>query len=504
MTVFLVLPAYNEEGAIGSLLDRAAARAPEWGAPLRVIVVDDGSADRTAAVAESHPLAADGRLDVMRHEANRGLAAAMRTGIEAFLRHSAAPDDVMVTMDADDTHDPVYVYGLLECVRGGADVAICSRFVAGGEERGVTLFRKLLSRGAKRFMDLLAPIPGVRDISSGYRAYSRRILERASRAYGAHLIQTPGGSVQAELLIRALALGARVEEIPFTLRYDLKQGPSKLGMATTIKGYFLLREIKRQSEMESAMAGTAPDEPAAGTGVVVQVCTYNEKENIGPLIERIFEIVPGVSVLIVDDNSPDGTGDIAEGLKSKYPRLNMLRRAGKLGLGSAITEGFRWAERNGFRACVNMDADFSHDPVALPEFIRRGRDADYVIGSRYVPGGGTLNWSRRRKLLSWGGNTFARTMIGVPVHDLTTGYRLVRLERAGDLQLENISAKGYGFLIEMTFRAVQSGMRVTEVPIRFLDRRYGASKMSANIIQEAFLLVLRLRRERRKKERQSR
>jgi dolichol-phosphate mannosyltransferase len=497
MTVYIVLPAYNEEGAIGSLLDRVSSHGSDLGANVRVIVVDDGSSDRTVDIAGSHPLAAAGSLEVVRHVINRGLAAAVETGIAEFLKRAGDPDDVMVTMDADDTHDPVYVAGLLERIRAGADIAICSRFVAGGEERGVSAFRKILSRGAKRFMDLLAPIPGIKDISCGYRAYSRSMLARMSCTYGAHVIQTIGGSVQAELLIRALALGSRIEEIPFTLRYDLKQGPSKLGMATTIKGYFLLRGIKRQSEREAALDGVSDAAgPVDGKGVLTLICTYNEKENIRPLVDRIFELVPGISVLIVDDNSPDGTGELIEDMKSANPRLHLLRRAGKLGLGSAITAGLKWAVENRFETAVNMDADFSHDPVMLPEFIRRGREADYVIGSRYVAGGGTLNWSLRRRLLSRGGNTFARVMLGVPVHDLTTGYRLVRLSRAGGLQLENISAKGYGFLIEMTFRAVQSGLSVKEVPIRFLDRRFGESKMSANIIEEAFLLVLRLRRER--------
>jgi dolichol-phosphate mannosyltransferase len=150
-----------------------------------------------------------------------------------------------------------------------------------------------------------------------------------------------------------------------------------------------------------------------------------------------------------------------------------------------------------------MDADFSHDPVSLPDFLARARDADYVVGSRYVPGGRTLNWGWHRRLLSRCGNTFARVMLGVPVRDLTTGYRLLRLDCAERLQLENMDAKGYGFLIVMTYRAVRAGLRVAETPIRFLDRRYGESKMSAGIIREALMLVLRLKRDARGPRRKS-
>jgi len=505
MSIFIVLPAYNEESCLKSLLDKIAARSAEWRAESRVIVVDDGSADGTAAVASSHPLAAAGRLELIRHDVNRGLAAAVDTGIEAFLDRSSDPADIMVTMDADDTHDPEYVGALVGRIRDGADVAICSRFVAGGAEMGVSAFRKLLSRGAKRFMDTLAPIPGVKDISSGYGAYGRGIVDRASRTFGAHLIQSKSGSVQAELLIRFLALGARVEEVPFTLRYDLKRGPSKIGMSETIRGYFALRGIKKQSESEARLfAQSAALPPPDAEGTVAMICTYNEAENIGPLLRCIRSIVPAITILVVDDNSPDGTGRLVDEIAARDPRVYAIHRAGKLGLGSAIAGGVKWALDHGFRFVINMDADFSHDPVAIPEFIRRGQEADYVIGARYVPGGGTLNWGLHRRLLSRCGNMFARFMLGVGVHDLTTGYRLIRLEHAHKLQLENIDAKGYGFLIIMTFRAAQAGLRIVETPIRFLDRRYGESKMSADIIQEAFRHMFRLRRERLRKERKNR
>ncbi len=498
MTIYVVLPAYNEERALPSLLDAIAAFARGYEHAVKVIVVDDGCSDGTVRVSREHALAEAGALEVVSHSENRGLAAAIETGINAFLDRADSAADVMVTMDADDTHNPEYIAALVERIRGGAGLAICSRFVEGGEEKGVSAPRKLLSRGAKSFMDLLAPVPGVKDISCGYRAYSRAALLRASDIYGAHIVQSKGGGVQAELLLRLLESGERVEEIPFTLRYDKKIGRSKLGIGQTIKSYLPLRGIQRQARAEVKLLGAYTGRPPDASRVAVITCTYNEKDNIAPLVKRIFRLLPDITVLVVDDSSPDGTGDAVRALQGELPNLHLLSRGSKLGLGTAITEGIKWAKGQGFDFVINMDADLSHDPVTLPQMIRAAQEADYVVGARYVPGGGTINWGVHRRLLSFGGNTFAKTVLGVPVSDLTTGYRCIRLSEVDKLGLDSISAKGYGYLIVMTFRAYQAGLRIAEVPIRFLDRRYGESKMSMNIIEEAFMLVVRLRREKNK------
>lgn len=497
MTIFIVLPAYNEEQSLPPLLDAIGEFAQDFDRPVKTIVVDDGSSDATAGLALSHSLAAAGSLEVVPHEVNKGLAAAVDTGINAFLERSESDGDIMVTMDADNTHNPAYIHELAERIDGGAGLVICSRFVEGGVEMGVSPFRKLLSRGAKSFMDLLAPAPGVKDISCGYRAYSRKALLRASNIYGAHLVQSTGGAVQAELLLRLIETGARVEEIPFTLRYDKKVGPSKLGITDTIKSYFPLRGIKKQSHAEAALLGGVAGAAPAAAHVAVMICTYNERENIEPLVRRVFRLLPDTTVLVVDDSSPDGTGDAVRALQAEYPNLNLLSREGKLGLGTAITAGINWAAQNGFELVVNMDADFSHDPVTLPQIIEAAREADYVVGARYVHGGGTINWGLHRKILSRGANTFARFALGVPVSDLTTGYRCIRLSRAHELGLDTIPAKGYSYLIAMTFRAYRAGLRISEVPIRFMDRKFGESKMSMNIIEEALMLVIRLRGERK-------
>ncbi len=497
MTVFVVLPAFNEEESLPLLLDRYQQHIPTWHAPAKFIIVDDGSSDNTVSAISRHPLHQQGLVEIISHTTNRGLAAAMRTGITAFLSRSTSPDDIMLTMDSDNTHDPQYALELFRQIHDGASMAICSRFVSGGVEQGLSLFRKILSRGAKLFMTLLAPVP-VKDISCGYRAYSRHALDLAARTYGAHLVQSTSASVQAELLIRFLALNLKIVEIPFILQYDLKRGPSKIGFAKTIRGYFSLRGIQQQSLREVRhYRQNGYKNGISGAGGLVQICTYNEKDNIEPLIRAVFHTVPDISILIVDDASPDGTADIVQSLQKEFPTLNLMRRPGKLGLGSAILQGFTWGRDNGFRYVINMDADFSHDPAILPEIIDKSSTADYVVGTRYIKGGATINWPPYRRLLSYCGNAFARLMLSMPLHDLTTAYRLIKTDKLDSLKTSHIPATGYSFVIALSFHATCANLNIAEVPIRFLDRQFGASKMPASYIKEALSIVFKLRKTRK-------
>jgi len=226
--------------------------------------------------------------------------------------------------------------------------------------------------------------------------------------------------------------------------------------------------------------------------ILILIATYNERENLEPLVQRIFEAAPEVSILVVDDNSPDGTGEVADHLAKKFAAANVIHREGKLGYGTALLSGLRWAEQNGYDAVVTMDADFSHAPIVLPEMIRMGEEHPVVLGSRYIPGGHTVNWSLRRRLLSWGGNLFARLMLGIPAHDLTTGFRFLQLDAVRTAHLEKVTARGYGFLIETIYRIYKSGIHPAETPITFVDRKAGASKMSRSIVVEALLLVVKL------------
>lgn len=226
---------------------------------------------------------------------------------------------------------------------------------------------------------------------------------------------------------------------------------------------------------------------------LVVLPTYNEAENLGPIVSAIFEASPDVDVLVVDDNSPDGTGRLADDLAAHEPRLTVLHRPGKQGLGRAYLAGFEVARQRGYELVIEMDADFSHDPKYLPEMIARAEHADLVVGSRNIEGGGAINWGVGRQVLSKGGSLYARTILGVPVHDLTTGFKCFRREVLDALDLETVTSTGYSFQIELTYRTIRAGFRVDEMPIVFVDRRVGQSKMSRAIFAEALWRVWAMR-----------
>ena len=227
---------------------------------------------------------------------------------------------------------------------------------------------------------------------------------------------------------------------------------------------------------------------------LVIIPTYNERENVPEIARAVHQVVPEVDLLFVDDNSPDGTGAVADGLAAADRMIQVLHRAGKLGLGTAYLEGFERGLRGGYQWLLEMDADFSHDPRYLPEMLARARrGADVVVGSRYVEGGGTENWGLGRRILSRGGGLYARLILGVGVHDLTAGFVCYRRDVLENLGLDRIRSEGYGFQIEMKYRVLKHGYRIEEMPIRFVDRRVGQSKMSRKIFVEALTLVWRLK-----------
>jgi len=222
--------------------------------------------------------------------------------------------------------------------------------------------------------------------------------------------------------------------------------------------------------------------------------TYDEKENVVPITEAILAATPDVDVLIIDDNSPDGTGKLADGIAAREPRVKVLHRAGKEGLGKAYLAGFDWALRHGYELILEMDADFSHDPRYLPGMLEAARGADLVLGSRNVPGGGTVNWGVGRKIISRGGSLYARTILGIAVRDLTGGFKCFHRKVLESIDLPTVECSGYAFQIELTFRALRRGFRVVEFPIVFVDRRVGQSKMSKRIVLEALRKVWSIRR----------
>ncbi len=225
------------------------------------------------------------------------------------------------------------------------------------------------------------------------------------------------------------------------------------------------------------------------------VPTYNEAQNLPPLLERLFSLPLPLHVLIVDDNSPDGTGQVAEELRARYPnRLEVLHRREKRGLGPAYRAGFRHVLERGATVVGQMDADLSHAPERLPDMYRALEDADVVLGSRYVPGGGVdPHWAWYRKLLSWGGNLYARTILGLPIRDVTGGYRLWKRHVLTAIPLDEVRSTGYVFQIEMIYLAHRLGFRIREVPIFFRDRQWGHSKLSFAVQREAAWAVLWLR-----------
>jgi dolichol-phosphate mannosyltransferase len=224
--------------------------------------------------------------------------------------------------------------------------------------------------------------------------------------------------------------------------------------------------------------------------------TYNEAENIGPIVRATRDqLRPDDHILVVDDNSPDGTGRIADELAAELPNVDVLHRAGKLGLGRAYLAGFAHAIKHGADYVLEMDSDFSHDPADLPRLIETAEQgADLVLGSRYVTGGSVTDWGLLRRLISRGGSWYARVVLGVPVRDLTGGFKCFRRSVLEALDLESVHADGYGFQIELTYRAIKAGFRVVEIPIVFRDRRVGQSKMNARIALEAVWKVPALRR----------
>ncbi len=221
--------------------------------------------------------------------------------------------------------------------------------------------------------------------------------------------------------------------------------------------------------------------------------TYDEAENVGPIVAAILAASPELEVLVVDDGSPDGTGRLADAIAAREPRVHVLHRTRKEGLGKAYLAGFAWALERGYELVLEMDADFSHDPRHLPSMLAKAEEADLVLGSRYVPGGGTVHWGLGRRLLSRGGSLYARAILGLPVRDLTGGFKCFRREVLLALDLPSVECSGYAFQIELTWRAVRRGFRVAEIPITFVDRRVGRSKMSRRIVLEAIRKVWSIR-----------
>ncbi|HEU4723984.1 MAG TPA: polyprenol monophosphomannose synthase [Candidatus Eisenbacteria bacterium] len=226
---------------------------------------------------------------------------------------------------------------------------------------------------------------------------------------------------------------------------------------------------------------------------LVIIPTYNERENLTELLRQIFALKLGLEVLIVDDNSPDGTGELADQMAAADPNVHVLHRAGKMGLGSAYVAGFRYALERDYEAVFEMDADFSHNPESLPVFLKELETADLVLGSRYLHGVTVVNWPLSRLILSYAANVYSRVITGMNIKDATGGFKCFRRQVLEAIDWSRVKSDGYGFQIEINFKAFRKGFRIKEIPILFVDRRAGESKMSRKIVWEAAYMVWRLR-----------
>jgi dolichol-phosphate mannosyltransferase len=222
---------------------------------------------------------------------------------------------------------------------------------------------------------------------------------------------------------------------------------------------------------------------------LITIPTYNERENVASIIDAVLRANPQVDILIADDNSPDGTGTIVRELMSKEPRLKLLSRPGKQGLGRAYLAAFQWGFENGYEAVVEMDADFSHRPEDLKKILSELPNYDFIVGSRYASGGGTRNWSLLRKLISRGGSLYSRLILGYPIFDWTGGFNAWKRKTLDGIDYKTVKSEGYSFQIELKYRAFKAGFKGLEVPILFEDRKAGTSKMSLKIVIEAFYRV---------------
>lgn len=245
------------------------------------------------------------------------------------------------------------------------------------------------------------------------------------------------------------------------------------------------RDAKRQPQDRAARSR------APVRRVLALIPTYNERENLPAIVRRIRESVPNADLLILEDNSPDGTGRVADGLAAADGHVHVLHRERKEGLGKAYLAGFTWGLERGYDALVEIDADGSHRPEHLPAMLAALADADVVIGSRWVPGGEVLNWPLRRKVLSVGANVYIRLMLGMPVNDATAGYRIYRADALRTIGLDDVESHGYCFQTDLTWKAVRAGLRVVEVPISFVEREAGSSKMDSAVVSEALVKVAR-------------
>lgn len=493
----VIIPAYNEATRIIATLEALAhyldTQTYEW----EVIVVDDGSDDATAVIAADWASEHEHcRVETIPHG---GKGAAVRHGM------LVAAGEYRFMCDADLAMPVERLADFLTHMTQGYDIVIGSRQIAGANRYGESAHRHLLGRIFNKSVQILA-VSDFHDTQCGFKCFSAAAAKELFR-----LQQTSTWGFDVELLYIARKRGMRILEMPIDWYHDKasKLNPAAAAL-TMMRDVLAVRWRDLRGEYAAGLQPTdAPcpsDVPAAKIGsaaVAIVVPTYNEADNLPALAQRLFTLeIPGSRLIIVDDNSPDGTGDVARSLREKFDhRLDLIERKSKSGLGTAYLDGFAHAIEHGADFVLQMDADLSHAPEYIPAFLNALENADVVIGSRYTQGGGVDKaWRFRRHMLSTLANISIRTVAGLKVKDCTTGFKAFRADALRSLGLDGFRCKGFGFQAEVAFACQREGYRVVEYPITFYDRANGKSKLSLSIIMEMFwwLMLLHWRKGGRK------
>ncbi|MCY3637534.1 MAG: glycosyltransferase [Chloroflexi bacterium] len=526
----VIIPAYNEAGRIVATLDAVSQYLQQQAYTAEVITVDDGSDDSTAEVVEHWSAEQeDFRLERIEHG---GKGAAVRQGM------LAASGEYRFMCDADLAMPIDHLADFLQHMESGYDIVIGSRQIAGANRYGESLFRHMLGRTYNKMVQVIA-VRGIDDTQCGFKCFSAAAAETLFP-----LQHVKGWGFDVELLFLARRLGMRVLEIPIEWRHDAdsRLNPASAGLNmlrdvlavrwNSLRGKYS-QEYAYSSAADAGRAASAaastttnisggdgadshngglaelataastnriaPDDDAPCGYPAIVVPTFNEAENLPLLAERLFALrLPDLRLVVVDDNSPDGTAEVARRLNEQYDnRIDLIERQSKDGLGTAYKVGFRHAIEQGAGYVLQMDADLSHAPEYIPDFLKTLRQSDVVVGSRYTQGGGVdKDWRFRRHLLSSLANYGIRAVVGLKVKDATTGFKAFRADALNALDFDEFRCKGFGFQAEVAYACQHGNYRVVEHPITFYDRAHGESKLSMGIIIEALwrLFLLRWRR----------
>jgi glycosyltransferase involved in cell wall biosynthesis len=476
----VVIPAFNEEAGVVSTLERVTeylgAQPFDW----EVIVVDDGSSDRTAAVAgEWSRGRARVRVESVPH---RGKGWAVRHGM------LASTGQYRFMCDADLSMPIEQLGSFLDRMGEGYDLVVGSRQVAEARRFDEPWVRHAMGRLFNWSVRVLA-VGGFQDTQCGFKCFRGEVADDLFRR-----LRTRGWAFDVEILYTAVRRGYRILEMPIEWHHrrdsKVRMGVDSIGM--------LVDTIKVRWRGMSSVDVHSPEPPGPGTAgsVTIVVPTYNEAESLPLLAERIFALdISDIRLIVVDDSSPDGTASVARELSAKHGgRVEVISRQRKEGLGPAYLEGFSMAVETGTDYVVQMDADLSHDPRHIPAFLEALKRVDVVVGSRYVPGGGVdPGWSLKRRMLSYYANLGIRLVTGLAVKDPTSGFKGFRASTVELIGRNRFRCRGFGFQAEVASLCQRNGLRVTQHPITFVDRMHGRSKMSLRIVLEALWCLLPLR-----------